>query len=120
MTKHMHLNTEHSAPLAGILARCPELWAARRHVASFAAMMRQLGGERPDDWMRAGEADGLPALHTLMAGLRRDHAAVTAGLTLPYSSGAVEGQINRIKAQKRAMFGRANLDLLRQRILIPH
>jgi transposase len=51
--------------------------------------------------------------------LRRDHAAVTAGLTLPYSSGAVEGQVNRIKALKRAMYGRANLDLLRQRILIP-
>jgi transposase len=30
--------------------------------------------------------------------LRRDHAAVTAGLGLPYSSGAVEGQVNRIKA----------------------
>jgi transposase len=45
---------------------------------------------------------------------------VTAGLTLPYSSDAVEGQVNRIKALKRAMYGRANLDLLRQRILIPH
>ncbi len=69
---------------------------------------------------RAVESDDLPALHTLVAGLRRDHAAVTAGLTLPYSSGAVEGQVHRIKALKRAMFGRANLDLLLQRILIPH
>ena len=83
-------------------------------------MMRELGGERLDGWMHAVEADDLPALHTLVAGLRRDHAAVTAGLTLPYSSGAVEGQVNRIKALKRAMYGRANLDLLRQRILIPH
>jgi transposase len=60
--------------------------------------------------------DDLPALHTLAAGLRRDHAAVT----LPCSSGAVEGQVNRVKARKRARYGRANLDLLRQRILIPH
>jgi hypothetical protein len=60
----------------------------------------------------------LPALHTLVASLRRDHAAVTAGLTLPYSSGAVEGQVNRIKALKSAMYGRANLDLLRPRV--PH
>ncbi|MEU8238279.1 hypothetical protein AB0C07_08545 [Actinoplanes missouriensis] len=59
-------------------------------------------------------------MHTLVAGPRRDHAAVTAGLTLPYSSGAVEGQVNRIKALKQVMYGRANLDLLRQRILIPH
>lgn len=50
----------------------------------------------------------------------RGRPAVTAGLTLPYSSGAVEGQVNRIKALKRAMYGRANLDLLRQSVLIPH
>jgi hypothetical protein len=120
MTKPEHLNAEHSRMLTGILARCPELRAVRRHVAAFATMMRELGGKRLDGWLRAVETDDLPALHTLVTGLRRDHAAVTAGLTLPYSSGAVEGQVNRIKALKRAMYGRANLDLLRQRVLIPH
>ncbi|GAA2557149.1 ISL3-like element IS466 family transposase [Winogradskya consettensis] len=120
MTKPEHLDTEHSAVLTGVLVRCPALRAVRRHVAEFAAMMRELGGERLDCWMHAVEADDLPALHTLVTGLRRDHAAVTAGLTLPYSSGAVEGQVNRIKALKHTMYGRANLDLLRQRILIPH
>lgn len=120
MTKPEHLSTEHSAALAGVLVRCPALRAARRHVAEFAAMIHDLGGERLDGWMHAVEADNLPALHALVRSLRRDHAAVTAGLSLPYSSGAVEGQVNRIKALKRAMYGRANLDLLRQRILIPH
>ncbi len=120
MTKPENVDTDHSAVLTGILARCPALRAVRRHVAAFATMMRELGGERLAGWMRAVEADDLPALHTLVASLRRDHAAVTAGLTLPYSSGAVEGQVNRIKALKRAMYGRANLDLLRQRILLPH
>lgn len=43
---------------------------------------------------------------------RRDHDAVTASLTLPYSSGPVEGQVNRIKTIKRQMYGRANPDLL--------
>ncbi|GIF40105.1 hypothetical protein Axi01nite_44160 [Actinoplanes xinjiangensis] len=42
------------------------------------------------------------------------------GLTQPYSSGAAEGQVDRINTLKRAMYGRANLALLRQRILIPH
>jgi transposase len=37
---------------------------------------------------------------------------------LAYSSGAVEGNICRVKALKRQMFGRANLDLLRKRILL--
>ena len=34
-------------------------------------------------------------------------------LTLPYSSGAAEGNVNRIKMIKRQMYGRANHDLLR-------
>jgi transposase len=45
-------------------------------------------------------------------GHRRTHLA--------YRSGAIEGRVNRIKALKRAMFSRANLDLLRQRLLIPY
>jgi transposase len=51
-------------------------------------------------------------------GLRKDWAAVTAGLTLPYSSGTVEGHVNRIKMIKRQMYGRANPDLLRKRVLL--
>ncbi|KEG37940.1 hypothetical protein DJ64_24695 [Streptomyces griseorubens] len=44
--------------------------------------------------------------------------AVTAGLTLPWSSGAVEGHVNRIKMLKRQMFGRAGFALLRKRVLL--
>jgi transposase len=36
---------------------------------------------------------------------------------LPWSQGQVEGQINRLKALKRPMYGRASLDLLRRRVL---
>lgn len=72
MTKPEHLNTAHSATLTGILARCPALRAVRRHVAAFATMMRDLGGELLDGWLHAVETDDLPALHTLVTGLRRD------------------------------------------------
>jgi transposase len=44
-------------------------------------------------------------------------AAVLNGLTLPHNSGAVEGNVNRIKMIKRQMYGRANFDLLRKRTL---
>lgn len=62
--------------------------------------------------------EDLPELHSFVTGLRRDHDAVTAGLTLPYSSGPVEGHVNRIKMIKRQMYGRANPDLLRKRVLL--
>jgi len=57
-------------------------------------------------------------LHSFAAGIRRDLQAVTAGLTLPYSSGAAEGNVNRIKMIKRQMYGRAGLSLLRKRVLL--
>jgi transposase len=56
-------------------------------------------------------------LRRFAAGLRADYEAVQAGLMLPWSSGPVEGHINRLKMLKRSMFGRAELDLLSQRFL---
>ncbi|MGC4985978.1 hypothetical protein ACLQ18_36120 [Streptomyces sp. DT193] len=48
--------------------------------------------------------DDLPSLHTLASGIDRDRDAVIAGLTLPWSSDAVDGHVNRIKMLKRQMF----------------
>jgi len=66
------------------------------------------------------EVAEIPELRAFAAGLRRDWDAVQAGLTLPWSSGAVEGHVNRIKMLKRQMYGRANVDLLRSRVLLGH
>jgi len=50
--------------------------------------------------------------------VRADRAAVDAALTLDYNSGAVEGNVTRIKAIKRQVYGRCGFDLLCKRI--PH
>lgn len=42
--------------------------------------------------MERVEHDDLPALHSLVNGLRQDQAAVIAGLSSSWSSGQVEGQ----------------------------
>jgi transposase len=86
-------------------------------VATFAEIMTGLHGDRLDAWIGKVDAD-LPDLHAFTAGLRRDHQAVSNGLTLPYSSGPVEGNINRIKMLKRQMYGRAGFALLRKRVLL--
>ncbi|KQX67364.1 ISL3 family transposase [Streptomyces sp. Root1310] len=41
-----------------------------------------------------------------------------AGLSQPWSSGVVDGHVNRIKMPKRQMFGRAGFELLRERVLL--
>ncbi|MCP9956126.1 transposase [Streptomyces sudanensis] len=104
--------------LKTICAQCPEIDALTRHVRSFATMLTDRQGERLRAWLDAVRQDDLPSLHTLAAGIDRDLDAVTAGLTLPWSSGAVEGHVNRIKMLKRQMFGRAGFRLLRKRVLL--
>jgi transposase len=111
------LNPDERCRLQVLLDRCPELNALAGHVRAFAEMIRELRGDGLDEWMNKVEADDLPALHSLVVGLRRDHNAVVAGFTLRWSSGPVEGHVNRLKMLKRQMFGRANLDLLRRRVL---
>ncbi len=51
------------------------------------------------------------------ASLRQDEAAVRAAMTEPWSNGAVEGKVNRLKLIKRSIYGRAKFNLLRQRVL---
>ncbi|WP_233520264.1 ISL3 family transposase [Prauserella sp. PE36] len=104
--------------LDAILAASPPLNALAGHVRSFATMMCSLRGQDLEGWMTAVDTSGLPALRSFVLGLRRDQDAVTAGLTLPWSSGVVEGHVNRLKMLKRQMFGRAKPDLLRKRVLL--
>jgi transposase len=113
-----NLDDQDEQRLAAILARCPELEATRRHVGAFAHMIRDLRGDLLPDWMDRARGDNLPALNSFVTGLQRDQSAVTAGLTLPWNNGPTEGTVNRIKAIKRSMFGRAKFDTLRKRILI--
>jgi transposase len=101
-----------------ILLRSPALQATHRHTHEFAEILTQRRGERLPAWMGQIDTDGEPALRSFVAGLRTDLDAVTAGLTLEHNSGPVEGAVNRIKMIKRQMFGRANFDLLRKRVLL--
>ncbi|MGW4372015.1 ISL3 family transposase [Nocardia takedensis] len=118
MTNPANLDPTDQQILDTILAASPELTALVGHVRRFAAIMSERRGHDLQRWMTEAATDDQPALRSFLHGLRRDYDAVTAGLTLPWSSGPVEGQVNRIKMLKRQMFGRANTDLLRKRILL--
>ncbi|OYD60794.1 ISL3 family transposase [Rhodococcus sp. OK302] len=113
-----NLTDDEQIGLKQILASCPHIEATAGHVTSFAEMLTERLGAQLNSWMSAVSADDLPHLHRFVRGLETDHAAVRNGLTLPYSSGAVEGHVNRIKMLKRQMYGRAGFDLLRKRILL--
>lgn len=115
-----HLGRDEAGRLDELLPRCGHLERLREHVRSFAAIMTGLRGTEITRWINAAEAEDLPHLASFATGLRRDLPAVINGLSLPYSSGAVEGNVNRIKTLKRGMYGRASFDLLRARVLLAH
>jgi len=112
------LTDDNRAALAQITARCAELAATRDLVREFADMLCHRHGERLEAWAHQAQTSPVSELRGFAKGLRRDWAAVIAGLTVSYSSGPVEGHVNRIKMIKRQMYGRAKPDLLRKRVLL--
>ncbi len=103
------------------LAHLPEYWPAamaiRALAQDFDRLIRDRDAAALDSWLTRAEASGETEFREFAAGLRRDLAAVEAALTHEWSSGQVEGQVNRLKSLKRTMFGRANIDLLRRRVI---
>lgn len=114
---HKLTDDEH-ADLADARRRCPDFDTVAGLARGFAALVRSQGtGQRLDAWIDRARHAGYPEIGGFAAGLVGDRDAVVAGLAQPWSSGPVEGQVNRIKTIKRQMYGRANLDLLRKRVL---
>jgi len=111
------LDPDQSDTVTRLERASPQVATASRLVHEFAQMVRERQRDRLDDWLQAAHASGIRELRYFARGLQRDYEAVAAGLSLPWSSGPVEGHINRLKTLKRQMYGRAGFKLLRQRVL---
>jgi transposase len=85
----------------------------------FQRMVRQRDASALDAWLDACTKSDVSDLVTFAAGLHQDGRAVHAALENEWSNGQTEGQVTRLKCVKRQMFGRANFDLLRLRVLHP-
>lgn len=119
LTRHpTALSEEDRADLKNVLARCPELDAAAGHVRDFGEILTTRLGATLPTWIDAVDAGQLPGLTNFALHLQRDLDAVTAALTLEWSSGCVEGAVNRIKKITRQLYGRAGFELLRKMILL--
>jgi transposase len=117
MTHPDRLSADDASRLRRIRDADAELDRLTVHVRGWAIMMTELRGQNLEQWIVTAERDTLGPLAAFARNRRRDQDAVHAGLTLPHSSGRVEGTVNKIKMLKRQMFDRANFDLLRTRVL---
>jgi len=115
--KEEDLKPEEQENLRQLRQASPYLEVTYHLVEEFLHMVRERMGEQLDAWLKKVEASQLQAFQTFVTGVQKDKEAVLAGLTLPWSNGPLEGHINRLKLIKRSMYGRAEFDLLKLRVL---
>jgi transposase len=84
----------------------------------FTQLVRRRRPAQFDAWLARALTSSVKPLQRFATGLGEDYVAIKAAITLPWSNGPVEGQINRLKMLKRQMFGRARLDLLSRRFVL--
>ena len=83
----------------------------------FISMIRERQPDALLPWLEDTVKSGIDTLKGFANGIQQDLAAVMNALSLPWSNGQTEGQVNRLKLIKRQMYGRANFDLLRKRVI---
>jgi transposase len=116
--KDDELEPEQQAFRDHLLANCPELEIAATLCDDFRRLVRDRQAGDLDTWIELATSKLAPSdLCRFARGLTTDLAAIKAALTLPWSNGQVEGQVNRLKLIKRQMYGRAKFDLLKSRVL---
>jgi transposase len=112
-----HLSDADQNALEAYLHANPMLARGYQLKTRFHTLLAEHDAAAFDQWLQEAETSGLPPFRTLARSFRQDDAAIVAALTTPWSTGQCEGQICRVKLIKRLGYGRAKLDLLRQRIL---
>jgi transposase len=85
----------------------------RQLAMRFRGKLRSSAVNKLDGWCDDAERSGIYAMQRFAKTPRRDQEAACNALMLPWSNGQTESQISRLKTLKRAMYGRAGVDLLR-------
>jgi len=111
------LTQQQEAQVDKLKAESTEFTTMRKLAMRFRGIMRSAEPERLDAWLHDALGSGIHGMRQFAITLRQDIAAVRNAICEPWSNGQTEGQINRLKMLKRAMYGRAGVDLLRARML---
>jgi hypothetical protein len=108
---------EQQVLLDRLTAVCPDVTRLRGLALGFRDALGGHDGAILQRWINEIKHCEFGPLVRFGYGLQKDLSAVTAAVETKWSSGQVEGQVNRLKAVKRQMYGRAGFNLLRARVL---
>jgi len=106
-----------AAKVDALKSASSDFTAMRRLAMRFRGILRSRDVQKLVIWLDDAQQSGLYAMQRFAQTVRRDLDAVTNALTEGWSNGQTEGHINRLKTLKRAMYGRAGVELLRARML---
>ncbi|WP_085520996.1 transposase [Tuberibacillus sp. Marseille-P3662] len=95
----------------------PDLQQLYEHVQTFQAMIRHRLFHYLPTWLSHAEQSSFREMRRFAKRIRADYEAIHNALKYEWNNGVLEGQINRLKAIKRIMYGRANFDLIEKRVL---
>lgn len=90
----------------------------RQLAHQFMNMLRHGTSCQWQSWLESSCESTVQELRNFALGLKKDRSAIYEAIRQPWSNGATEGHVNRLKFLKRQMYGRANFDLLRLRVLL--
>ena len=111
---HSEVDQQHVTQLC---EKLPELALARDLALSFRALLVEHQRDQLVPWLERAAGSSLVEFQAFADSLKRDREAVEWAIATRWSSGQVEGQVNRLKLIKRTMYGRGKLDLLRKRVM---
>lgn len=104
--------------LLKLLLRDTKIAELRQLAHKFMHMIRNQSDSEWASWLETCCQSAVKELRNFAISLKRDEAAVYEAIRQPWSNGATEGHVNRLKFLKRQMYGRANFDLLRLKVLL--
>jgi len=106
-----------AAKVGALKEASPSFVVMRRLAMRFRGLLQGVNPSKVDRFLHDARRSRLPSLQQFARTLMRDIEAVKHAIAEPWSSGQAEGRINRLKTLKRAMYGRASIELLRARML---
>ncbi|WP_443147257.1 transposase [Pedobacter sp. GR22-6] len=75
-------------------------------------------GNQLQGWIEKVLNSGIREMATFANGLLRDYQSIENAISLLWSNGPVEGNVNKLQTIKRQMYGRARFNLLRKRLVL--
>jgi hypothetical protein len=111
------LTTRQAEIVDALKEQCPGFAVMRKLSFGFRAILSRGKVTTLHRWLEKARRTGIYALERFVRTVKQDLKAVESAVTERWSNGPVEGQINRLKALKRQMYGRAGVELLRARVL---